>query len=304
MFVWRDRVDAFDINYNSNDWTVIERENADKVFSICSDKYLIQFNSSNGAISQLVDNENNITYANGQSGNTLGQFWYQALNNSLRGTHGNLKLPNVYITTNLTKIYQNIENTERFIVEMRFESDTFSYSQLCTNYSCINTIFNEIEINCDSRSIEFNIDLINKTITRVPETVYFSFNPLSCTQWTVASYDNPVKVNDIIEKGSFNIYAYGIDGNVTCQLTDNGNINDKLNFESIDIGLTSWKPIVYDNPMADGQWLWANGYYVNSSQTDGFAFELVNNMWSTNYPQWYPFDPIDSNITYNVVMYF
>ena len=95
--------------------------------------------------------------------------------------------------------------------------------------------------------------------------------------------------------------------------------------EAIDIGLTSWKPVAYDNEMARGMYLWENGYFVNSSQDDGFAFEMLNNMWGTNYvcpvlsvssfcahcnlhahctqPQWYPFHPVDANLTYNVILY-
>ena len=103
--------------------------------------------------------------------------------------------------------------------------------------------------------------------------------PLDCAQWSIASYGGEVELNDIIGNGSWNIYAYGTEGNVSCLFAADAH---RLDVASIDVGLTSWKPVKYENSMAQGMYLWQNGEFVNSSQHDGFAFELYNNQWDTN----------------------
>eukprot|EP01083_Nonionella_stella_P077773 212520_1 len=275
--------------------------NKSTMFELCDRRYTLQFNESNGAISWLYDHEKDVEYANGVTDHNIGLFWYQSVNQSLKGTPGKITLPNVYITSALVDLYQNTADGNRFVIEMRFGTERAMRDNLCANYSCIERIYNEVQISCDKRTIEMNLKIINKTLTRVPETLFFSFVPYKCVNWSISSYGSAVRLNDVVGSGSWNVFSYGIDGNVSCRFVQNESY--LFNVESIDVGLTSWKPVEYPDPMAQGMYAWANGYLVNSSQTDGFAFELFNNMWSTNYPQWYPFDPIDKNITYNVIMH-
>ena len=220
----------------------------------------------------------------------------------MKGTGAKITLPIVYLTTDLVDIWKHnhTEDENTFVVEMRF-GDGAMYDNLCANYSCTERVYNELRFECDSNRIVMDLKIIEKTLTRVPETLYFSFRPYQCRDWRIASYGEDVMLNDIIGNGSWNIYNYGIEGNVSCGFL-NEIAGHRLQMESIDVGLTSWKPVKYENPLAEGMYLWENGYFVPSAPDEGFAFELFNNMWGTNYPQWYPFHPNDANMTFNVIL--
>merc|ERR1712008_59008 len=129
-----------------------------------------------------------------------------------------------------------------------------------------------------------------------------SFVPYKCDEWTIGSYGGVTELNDVIGTAAHNVYFPGIDigDNISCSFA---NDNDKFAVQSIDVGMAVWKPISYPNPMADGMYPWDKGFDINSSESDGFAFELFNNMWDTNYPQWYPFHEIDANMTFNFVLF-
>ena len=49
--------------------------------------------------------------------------------------------------------------------------------------------------------------------------------------------------------------------------------------------------------LVDPDWP-ATSPFAPADLSYGASWNLWNNIWGTNYPQWYPFDPKDSNIEY------
>ena len=296
MREWEGRlhnVSAPNVN-DENEWVLIK--NKTDIFKVCNGRYNVGFNQSNGAIAILVDTINNVQYTELDNDHQFGQFWYQTLNNSNKGTAGHIELPHYYLPSQLLNIYQNKMNDNNFLVEMNMGNEEI-YDILLSNYSAVMELYNNILFDCDENVIEMNLDLINKTITRVTEGLFFSFNPLNCNNWKISSIEQDIALNDVTMNGTMNVYSYGINGNISC-IMNNGN-GKKLNFKSPDVGLASFKPIKYPFSWIENEYSYQEGFYVNSSENDGFAFYLMNNLWSTNYPQWYPFAPEDINITYN-----
>ena len=168
---------------NLNDGAFKRISNHSAVFHFCEGRYTMQLNASNGAIGMLYDKTKGRQYADGRTGHNLGQFWWQFLNESLKGTEAHISLPNVYITTELVGLFQSVADESQLVLEMRFGDD----ANLCANYSCVDRVYNEVQFDCEAGRIEMDLKLINKTLTRIPETLYFSFVPYMCRNWSIAT---------------------------------------------------------------------------------------------------------------------
>eukprot|EP01084_Bolivina_argentea_P260303 439542_1 len=177
-------------NLNLNDYKVIQEWN--QTFSI-GKKYELQFNN-NGAIDTLFDIENGIEFASETNNHSLGQIFYQILeendfiihannygcsylayegqgrpdlNNFTDAKHG-------YFTTSLLNLYQNRKDKNVFIVELDFGKN---HKFLFTEYGIPQELylkFNFSEL-VSNNEINMELVLINKTFTRMPELLYLSF---------------------------------------------------------------------------------------------------------------------------------
>ena len=280
---------------NLDGWMLIN--DTSEVFKLCDNRFQLGFNQSTGAINILEDIINGIQYTQPNSDYQFGQFWYQTLNQTLKECPGHITLPHYYISSQLLNIYRSIEDESMFLLEMNM-GDKEMYDMLYANYSAIQWIYNYIEFDCENNVIEMNVDFINKSFTRVTENMYFSFNPVNCSNWTISSIEEDMMLNDVVEGGTQNVYSYGANGNISC-LMNNADGYD-VSFASKDIGLVSFKPIEYPFDYIVNEYSYDEGFHVDSSPNGGFAFYLMNNLWDTNYPQWYPFAKEDTNMTYNM----
>ena len=145
----------------------------------------------------------------------------------------------------------------------------------------------------DGFSIELLIE--DKTFTRLPETMWFSFEPNiefdSVLALKSGEYVNP---NNVITNGTFHLQSISPSGCVKCSF--NGNTSS-IRVYSLDSALSAFVPNGYD------EFTDIVTPFIPSDLDKGVSFALVNNFWGTNYPQWYPFDPKDANQTYRFNVY-
>ncbi len=159
--------------------------------------------------------------------------------------------------------------------------------------------------------------LINKTLTRIPETLWFLANPgqSQCSEYTADKFDEPVLVNDVVANGKFDIFLeilcselivcigslhlHGTTRYISCLDSEMENF---IQFEPLDAGLSAFagEKNIYDNfspfPIP-----------LNTSNNlkKGVAFILFDNIWGTNYPMYYPWageEDRNSTFRFNVVM--
>ena len=141
-------------------------------------------------------------------------------------------------------------------------------------------------------TLQFELLLYNKTSTRLPESMMFSFMPKSSEKngennvYSMNKMGSEIKFTNIRLNGSQ--YQHGIWEDVYVDIKDS---NTRMTVKSLDAGLMC--PITNQNA--------ANGWFgtptsfpvplrpLTDDQVTGFAFNLFNNLWSTNYVQWYPF---------------
>ena len=133
-----------------------------------------------------------------------------------------------------------------------------------------------------SLDLNLTLYLTNKTATRIPESFSLYFNPLvsNASDMFVSKLGEYLRVLDVMKNGSKHLHAsdrgimytggpsfYARDSSLVC------------------IGL----PTPFPTPMEQPD--------VNK----GFAFNVYNNIWGTNYVMWYPYLPEDTSSKYNVI---
>ena len=135
-----------------------------------------------------------------------------------------------------------------------------------------------------------NLSLLiqNKTATRLPEAYWFSFLPIiknnntnSINKWFVHKVNSMIPINNVVKNGTSHLHA-----------TINGiyyfDKNNTLNINSLDTGLIS---VGVQMPMA-------TPFEIEYADPKNIYFLLNTNIWSTNYPSWYPFLDEDKNLFY------
>ena len=300
---------------------------AGTVFNI-GNKIELSFDSNNGAINYLYNIDSMIEYAN--KSHLIGEFIYQTLTETnfinfiynyswhpwdsyVLYDFGKHLLDEYcsycqyqYITSTLVNFYENkyncYNNTStncekaKFIIEWQIGNDSSSTSYLHKNYGIPSSLFNEISIDTKQMEIDFEITWINKTATRIPETLWFKMNPNKCSDYEIDKLGESVQVGPgyILNNGSFHLHA--TTGNVSCSVDK----SNKLNIESIDSALVGFIPkgmsqlTPFPIPFAN---------VTENGENAGFGFVLYDNIWGTNYPVWYPFDQSNTNHTYRFSLF-
>jgi hypothetical protein len=123
-------------------------------------------------------------------------------------------------------------------------------------------------------AIEITVSWFGKLPTRMPEALWFSFNPpvKDPKTWSMQKCGQQLSPLDVIEGGNRHMHA--IDDRITCR-----NSNHELTILSPDaplIALGVQSPLYFtrDQPQLD----------------KGIHFNLFNNAWGTNYIMWYAED--------------
>ena len=131
--------------------------------------------------------------------------------------------------------------------------------------------------------ITMTVYLVNKTSTRIPESLSLHFNPnttvIDPSTMVVSKLGRLVNVLDVINNGSKHVHSsdegiqYGGDVPLTVQAWDT---NVAI------IGGTNIFPVPMEVP----------------DVKNGFSFNIFNNIWGTNYIMWYPYLPEDQSSKY------
>ncbi len=157
-----------------------------------------------------------------------------------------------------------------------------------------------IQLGIDSSSkdpnllFEFNYDMVivNKTSTRLPESTMFSFVPTKVPSgssykgyYHKVSEDVTIPVESVILNGSQ--YQHVVESAELVSSDDSGKGNVVIKLSSPDVPLVC--PIVDDDSFRSPTPFAAPLEPIEPNKLKGFAFNIHNNVWNTNYPLWYPF---------------
>merc|ERR1719216_523319 len=89
------------------------------------------------------------------------------------------------------------------------------YKNLTKYYGIPQRVFNQISFDSDSSTLSMSIRWINKTKTRIPESLYFRLNTLDCRRWRVEKFGEYVGLDEVLQNGSY--HMHNVDGNAFCQ---------------------------------------------------------------------------------------
>jgi hypothetical protein len=136
----------------------------------------------------------------------------------------------------------------------------------------------------DPSVISIEVTLVNKTATRIPESLVVFFRPQvdNPNQMQLNKLGQLIDPIDIVMNGSHHLHGLSTVGGV--QYGD-------MAFQSLDtsvvsVGGTNLFPVPATKP----------------DLTAGFSFALFNNLWGTNYIMWYPFLPEDATSKYRMII--
>ena len=129
-------------------------------------------------------------------------------------------------------------------------------------------------------TLNLTVYLTNKTATRIPESLSLVFNPLvqNPSAMLVSKLGEYVSVLDVMKNGSKHLH--GSDWGITYT---NGPSFYAQDTSLLCVGAPTPFPTPMEQPDVD----------------QGFAFNLINNIWGTNYIMWYPYLKEDASSKYN-----
>jgi len=120
-------------------------------------------------------------------------------------------------------------------------------------------------------TIQITLTSLSKPANRMPEAMWFSFNPIVPTGtqgWSVDKVNQTVKLDEVIRGGSRTMHA------VTTGIRYEG-AEGNFNLSTLDVPL-----------IAVGKRSPLNFAKDHPPMNAGFHVNLYNNAWGTNYPQW------------------
>jgi len=138
------------------------------------------------------------------------------------------------------------------------------------------------------KSLPITLRWINKKATRLPEAMWLSFKPVftDAGKFIVNKVGQSIPAESVLQNGAR--HSHGHWGGVRYQSPLNATIwhLDSLDVGVVSLGLRSPFPSPLASPI---------------DFTEGVHFLLWNNIWSTNFPLWYPFNStdVDSEFRFN-----
>jgi hypothetical protein len=120
-------------------------------------------------------------------------------------------------------------------------------------------------------SVHLNLTWFGKRANRLPEALWFSFNPIApqTDNWMLAKVDGLVRPTDVVSGGNRHMHALSTGLSYQDQ-------RGKFAIETLDAALVvlgEKSPIYFSNSQPD--------------LSKGIHFSLFNNGWGTNYVQWF-----------------
>ncbi len=309
-------------------------------------RYSLGFSSKNGGLSTLIDHrrhherDSRWSWADPVSVSThqIGVFQYQSFNETdfleyITG-YGNCPLsacsyakydfgkPGVNLAANPTtqtvtatpvglwlKNDSHGHGVQEFLLELMFEEPLTSW------YGAPPRVW--VRVIPLATHIEMSVVWFNKTVTRLPEALWFQFNPKAPAppssasssssaaadedteqeptasanlKWWMDKTGSVIDIWDIVTNGSSHMHVVSRDGGVLAQ--SQLALGEQIRITSRDAPVASFGRISpFPLPLAKT---------VDEStrpDTDGYGVQylLYTNNWGTNYVMWYPFDPNDRN---------
>ncbi len=154
------------------------------------------------------------------------------------------------------------------LVKLHFD-DTLTHA-----YGAPAAAFIEYQFADAAPTIEVTLQWFEKNATRLPESMWFSFAPAVSNpdSWSLDKMGSPVSPLDVVRDGNRNLHA--VTRGVQC-----GSADERIAIDSLDVPLVApGEPrlLQFDNrlPALEG----------------GMHFNILNNVWGTNFPMWYEDD--------------
>jgi len=146
------------------------------------------------------------------------------------------------------------------------------------HYGAPRSVLVEISANEDQQ-LGLTLRWLNKTTTRLPESIWMQFSPSESTQnVTVSKMNSLVDVQDVVVNGS------------SLHSSDQGGVLFTAASGSEMLRVVSpLAPLVATREQAEWLSLWK--WPISDQRQAGssaVAFNLFNNLWNTNYIYWYP----------------
>jgi len=267
---------------------------------IVCDRYTITFNKF-GEISYLIDTVKNKVYFKGPH-NTI-QFLYRSFNDDDYATfikeYGycddcpdwfildfgkpNMKIANPINGTWLPNALElwTLKTATNQIFQLKMECNKTTVQKIGAPETIWLTITIPRMSNPD-QSIALDLQVFNKTPTRLPEAMFYSFNPVNQDPkaWRIDKLGQWIDPLDVVLNGTMHYHAFW--KGVTYNSTDRFFAIDSLDAATLSVG----SPNPFPTP------------FVQPDTTKGIHFCLYNNIWGTNYAMWYPFIAEDAHTRY------
>ena len=257
----------------------------------------IQFDVSTGAIVYFTDSRISSESLASPS-NPIGQIVYQTFNDKSYkafltqylyantswadrdfGKHGMDVSLLQMVSPSIKSTWSNANKT-RLLQELVFNDTT-----LVTNYGAPQTMWLEVMVT-NNTQLNMTLYIVNKTATRLPESLSLYFDPLvnDDTKITVTKLGSQVDIDSVVHNGSQHLHS---SQTITYSFPS---ISQQMTFESQD---TSVLCVGYPNPYPTPP--------SPPAMDDGFAFNIFNNIWGTNYVMWYPYEEEDKSSKYRFI---
>ena len=172
---------------------------------------------------------------------------------------------------------------------------TFSLPQSVIEYGASQEVAMDIKLpnvsNMPSSSeplpIKMTVYLINKTSTRIPESLSIIFKPnpqlVSPMSLSISKLGQYVNALDVIKNGSKHVHGsdHGVKYSHPVPLSVKS-----WDAPILSVGGDNYFPVPMEDPEV----------------TEGFSFNLFNNLWGTNYIMWYPYQKGEESAMYRFTM--
>ena len=173
-----------------------------------------------------------------------------------------------------------------FLMQGSFAED------LVKNYGAPSQVWLEVTVPDDAypkqdMAINITIYIIGKTATRLPESLSVAFQPnpkaVDVGSLSVSKLGQYINALDVVKNGSKHVHSVD-EGGVAYSHTGFKVI--PWDTSLVSVGGTNVLPVPMETP----------------DLMDGFGFNILNNLWGTNYVMWYPFIDEDNSSKYRFTM--
>jgi hypothetical protein len=148
--------------------------------------------------------------------------------------------------------------------------------------------------------INMTVTIFNKTATRLPEALFVRFNasgagaPAGLPTWAADKLGGWVDPFDVVMGGNHYHHAVGRRGVLATKPAPGSGGNVSLMIGSPDAAISVWgHPRGLPWPTAGA-----------AEPTEGAGYMVLDNLWGTNYPMWFPFDSADANLQWRFTLAF